>query len=804
LTEFTSKRTTAAVVIEAAWRALQAKRLVSERGRVFNSAAVKVQCAWRSYRARQTVVRLREERAAEEARRRQEALENAAAIKAQAAWRGLCTRRRTGVILKQRQGAAVVIQSRTRKFLAWREASRFDAGRLAASVARDRSLAALAAARARADLRAKALRIYQAGAGTAASLLRQGAAGAGCDAAMIASLSVDEGLLARLAVSDAVAEVASVVNAAWELTLGAGPGGGSTAAARSSHLPVLQSSLTALVRRLTPEAGPADRATKQPAEDSAEEATAAEMHVRKLREATLAPLRVELEAICKEGPAIVKAAKEAMAKVPVEVQALLAKHDSQTEQAARELREERERKHEQTCALHNIALQTQIQKERLETSLMDSSKGPRVYDSVLANVKKLQQQLKDLEVSGTSNRKNQGILGHTLRILEVRANKAAGERRTADAQYAQRAEDYVGDYKESDQVRKKRLRQEEQDRAFYKALETELATLKADLDAKAAWEASALGAKLRGEAEELGKTAAEIADRVKHWRQAASDARPWLGALLPLARSNAAVSSLTGWLQSQSSGEEALASAVAGALPSIEALRREAAKSGPSDSPRENKIGSIAASLADVRSEVKNLRVAYPDPIGPPPGATPRGLGASPQSEETEDSPDPSPDSAVKPSQHSRQPRAKRATTSGMLDDECATPRLDEASPEARPETVWEEPASPKPAPAQPKKKANKMMELAAAGLASLGQELDGLSETLAQAPPVARPKSAGGRRKDHRPPGVATANSSDKVSTPARRPPSAAALRRSPPTGAPAGNAFSAVKERRTHTAWN
>mmetsp|Transcript_51001 Transcript_51001/g.84690 ORF Transcript_51001/g.84690 Transcript_51001/m.84690 type:complete len:96 (+) Transcript_51001:2-289(+) len=95
-------------------------------------------------------------------------------------------------------------------------------------------------------------------------------------------------------------------------------------------------------------------------------------------------------------------------------------------------------------------------------------------------------------------------------------------------------------------------------------------------------------------------------------------------------------------------------------------------------------------------------------------------------------------------------------------------------------------------------------MELAAAGLASLGQELDGLSETLAQAPPAARPKSAGGRRKDHRPPGVATANSSDKVSTPARRPPSAAALRRSPPTGAPAGNAFSAVKERRTHTAWN
>merc|ERR1719272_611330 len=96
-------------------------------------------------------------------------------------------------------------------------------------------------------------------------------------------------------------------------------------------------------------------------------------------------------------------------------------------------------------------------------------KSHQVFQDILANVKNLQQQIKDLEVNGTSNRKNQGILAHTLRALEVRATKAGGESK----QYAvlhPGEELGIDDYKPSEQVKKKQARQEEQDLEFKRAL----------------------------------------------------------------------------------------------------------------------------------------------------------------------------------------------------------------------------------------------------------------------------------------------------------------------------------------------
>ena len=91
------------------------------------------------------------------------------------------------------------------------------------------------------------------------------------------------------------------------------------------------------------------------------------------------------------------------------------------------------------------------------------------YKRVFANVKELQQELKDLEVSGTANRKSQGILQHTLRALESRAAKAESDSK-AKAVFGEAEED-VKDFQPSEKVEKKVERGEEQEQQFRDALE---------------------------------------------------------------------------------------------------------------------------------------------------------------------------------------------------------------------------------------------------------------------------------------------------------------------------------------------
>ncbi|CAJ1444564.1 unnamed protein product, partial [Effrenium voratum] len=100
-------------------------------------------------------------------------------------------------------------------------------------------------------------------------------------------------------------------------------------------------------------------------------------------------------------------------------------------------------------------------------------------------------------------RKSQGILQHTLRALESRAAKAESDAK-GKVVFGEAEED-VKDFKPSAQVLKKQERSEEQEVQFREALESEVQSLHADMDARAKYEASCQAAQLRAEAEECGQ-----------------------------------------------------------------------------------------------------------------------------------------------------------------------------------------------------------------------------------------------------------------------------------------------------------
>jgi hypothetical protein len=489
---------------------------------------------------------------------------------------------------------------------------------LAGAAAMDRGLAALSAMRAREQLRTRAILIAQ----VDETLCND--TGMVCDAAMISSLSINEGLLARLSANDAASEVASLIACSWAIATAAG--GTTNPAQRPEGMPapsqVLQTSVTAIVRRLAAESAsnmiehrPSESESEendQNAQQLADEVTKAEKRAWQLKESALMPLRSEMRSLEMDIPELAQLVKDAAAKVPAEVKALREKRAAETAEAVDNLQKEREHKHSMTQSLGDIALHTQIEKERLEGALYGSiKKGPQVYLLVRDNVKKLQEQINELEVRGVSNQKNKGILQHTLRALEVRADKASKDAKQYEIyNFSEKMSD--DDYKPSEAIKKKQARREEQEQQFQTALQSELAILRTDLEAKADYEVSALGAKLRAEAEVHSERAEELSDRLQAWRGLASDIRPWVGVLTPLAKANTVMNTVATRLNEKSI-QLCFGYSVRDVVPIVAALKHEVENVEISESPR-GEEAEFVGTLREVARTIGNLRRAYPDP----------------------------------------------------------------------------------------------------------------------------------------------------------------------------------------------
>ncbi|CAE7041303.1 ephA [Symbiodinium sp. CCMP2456] len=476
----------------------------------------------------------------------------------------------------------------------------------------DRSVAALGICKRRARHRIRALLQTQICQGGELVFNRQ----------MRRSLSVDHGVLIRLTTEDAVREVSNLLLTSWSIA--AARRSASSAGGASTTLQVLQSGLHSLKRKLHVELYATGKST-QPQDSAAlaalvasgeEAATKAVERAAAARDKVLKPLEQEHTALMSESKAATTALKAAVEKVQPEVDAIKRKHQDEAKQAEEKLREERKQKHEQTVALHKIAISTQIEKERLEAGLVDKSR-PKVacYKKVFANVKELQQELKDLEVSGTANRKSQGILQHTLRALESRAVKAESDAK-AKALFGEEEQD-VKDFKPSAQVLKKQEKSVEQEEQFQVQLESEVHSLRADLEAKASREAGILGAQLRREAEELGQAAASVERRIVSWKERADAVRQWLAEVVPVAKSASRIVTAADFVKACQAPESAHAYGAclrAVAKQVISLLNEAESVARGASSPRE---GDLAPHLQRLKSTLKalgELRVTFPDP----------------------------------------------------------------------------------------------------------------------------------------------------------------------------------------------
>ncbi|CAE7257763.1 ephA [Symbiodinium microadriaticum] len=476
----------------------------------------------------------------------------------------------------------------------------------------DRSVAALGICKRRARHRIRALLQTQICQGGELVFNRQ----------MRRSLSVDHGVLIRLTTEDAVREVSNLLLTSWSIA--AARRSASSAGGASTTLQALQSGLHSLKRKLHVELYATGKST-QPQDSAAlaalvasgeEAATKAVERAAAARDKVLKPLEQEHTALISESKAATTALKAAVEKVQPEVDAIKRRHQDEAKQAEEKLREERKQKHEQTVALHKIAISTQIEKERLEAGLVDKSR-PKVacYKKVFANVKELQQELKDLEVSGTANRKSQGILQHTLRALESRAVKAESDAK-AKVLFGEEEQD-VKDFKPSAQVLKKQEKSVEQEEQFQVQLESEVHSLRADLEAKASREAGSLGAQLRREAEELGQAAASVERRIVSWQERADAVRQWLAEVVPVAKSASRIVTAADFVKACQAPESAHAygaclRAVAKQVISLLSEAENVARGA--SSPRE---GDLAPHLQRLKSTLKalgELRVTFPDP----------------------------------------------------------------------------------------------------------------------------------------------------------------------------------------------
>jgi len=873
-----------AALISSTLRTIAAKVTLAElrRARAEFLAAVRIQSNWRRVRAVKTVAGLKEHRK-----------RSRAALRIQTCWRGLLGRRRTldrrvqaanefletllagevsfgekrdtawllkvlaALEYKERKEADKEIQEleiRRRQ-----EAGRLPQGddsialRMKGAADMDRGLAAVAAARARHILRMRTVFLGQV----------ESDATPECDPAMVSAGLVNEGLLARLAPDDAVEEISSLIATAWAIAASSGTLASPAKRPKGTPAPfeVLRSCITALQRRLAGEVLGDSSVTKEEDIERASETIAAlqqaEGRAKSLLELALEPMRAEIKAIRDSVPMVVKSAKDAAAKVPEEVKIFREKRAAETAEAETKLREEREQKHIQTQALHDIAMKTQVEKERLEGALYNenSRKGPKVYALVLENVKTLQQQIKDLEVSGTSNRKNQGILAHSLRALEVRASKAANDTKTyAYIHPGEKLED--DDYKPSEQVKKKIAKREENEHEFRAALEAEVATLKRNLEAKASHESAELGAKLRAEAEVHGREAQDIAHRLRAWRDGVAEARPWLGALLPLAKANVLIGRASLQMKKHRGFGDSFDAVVGAILPMVQKLKRELPRAEVAESPREDDVGSLASALGDIKNRMAALLKAYPDPEVPSPN-TAREL-LTRRSVMSDDDEQQEVDHFITPGKLRPADKHARAHLSPQEADFS-----DEDSPPGQKKTAFEK---TKGLPARTQSKALSHPT----ALANMGMQLDALKQSLANAtgapspsvasisllktmpppilrgvspgqppsaeppgqpdqkslppsaqpssePPVrsepvvrTRPSSAAGPRKAALGPSTATENRSDKIGAALRQHGSVSFSshlhgQQAPDTKSASGTGFKAVQEKRSKaTAWS
>lgn len=483
---------------------------------------------------------------------------------------------------------------------------------LSAAALLDRSMAAVCVAKQRARQRMKALLQTQAHGNKGLQSLIY-------DNEMCRSLAVDHGVLIRLNAEDGVAEVGNLLQTAWSIAFqlrSAAPIGGASPA-----LHVLTSGIHSLKRKLRIEIQGAgkveDSAALKSFMETAEEACNEAVHrATEARNATLQPLKEELEAALAESQVALKDLNGHISKVLPEVNAIKAKYKEDAVEAEAKLREEREMKHAQTVALNKIAICTQIEKERLEAGLVDKNK-PKIacYKKVFANVKELQHELKDLEVSGTANRKSQGILQHTLRALESRAQKAENDSK-GKVLFGDAEED-LKDFTPSEKVAQKQERGEEQELQFREALESEVQSLHADMEARAKFEAGTLAAQLRAEAEDSGEAASRALARLVAWREAADPRRQWLAEVVPIARSCAQIRAAAEFIKVCKTPPEpphslgAALSAVQKQLGTLESQAERAASGA--ESPREGQLPQVFQKLQNALKALAELKVTYPD-----------------------------------------------------------------------------------------------------------------------------------------------------------------------------------------------
>ncbi|CAE7255578.1 ephA [Symbiodinium pilosum] len=427
------------------------------------------------------------------------------------------------------------------------------------------------------------------------------------------ALAVDHGVLIRLTSEDAVREVSDLLLTSWSIAAARR----SAASGRSVVTPSFARLLMlAEFIKIGKSTQPQDSAALAALVAAGEEAVnKAVERATAARNKVLKPLEQEHTTLMSESKAAATALKAALEKVRPEVDAVKRKHQDEAKQAEEKLREERKQKHEQTVALHKIAISTQIEKERLEAGLVEKNR-PKVacYKKVFANVKELQQELKDLEVSGTANRKSQGILQHTLRALESRAGKAESDAK-GKVLFGEEEQD-VKDFKPSAQVLKKQEKSVEQEEQFQVQLESEVQSLRADLESKASREAGLLGAQLRREAEEVGQVAVSVERRVVNWQERADAVRQWLAEVVPVAKSASQIVSTAEFIKACQAPESAhtygaCLRAAAKQVVSMQSQVENVARGA--SSPRE---GDLAQHLQRLKSTLKalgELKVAFPD-----------------------------------------------------------------------------------------------------------------------------------------------------------------------------------------------
>lgn len=487
---------------------------------------------------------------------------------------------------------------------------------LSAAALLDRSMAAVCVAKQRARHRMKALLQTQAHGNKGHQSLTY-------DNEICKSLAVDHGVLIRLNAEDGVAEVGNLLQTAWSIAFqlqSAAPVAGASPA-----LHVLTSGIHSLKRKLRIEIQGAGKvsaleesaALKSFMEAAEEACNEAVRRATEARNATLQPLKEELEAALAESEVALKDLNGHVSKVRPEADAIKAKYKEDAVEAEAKLREEREMKHAQTVALNKIAIRTQIEKERLEAGLVDKNK-PKIacYKKVFANVKELQHELKDLEVSGTANRKSQGILQHTLRALESRAQKAENDSK-GKALFGDAEED-LKDFTPSEKVAQKQERGEEQELQFREALESEVQSLHADMEARAKFEAGTLAAQLRAEAEDSGEAASRALARLQAWREAAEPRRQWLAEVVPIARSCAQIRAAAEFLKvcktAQGEPSHSLCAALSAVQKQLGTLESQAERAASgADSPREGQLPQVLQKLQNALKALAELKVTYPD-----------------------------------------------------------------------------------------------------------------------------------------------------------------------------------------------